>query len=63
MLLEPPPPLKLVTGADLIALGYAPGPDFTRILRAVEDGILEGTLKTKEAALEFVRTSFGGGKP
>lgn len=63
MLLEPPPPLKLVTGADLIEMGFSPGPEFTRILRAVEDAILEGTLKTKEEGLQFVRTQFGGGKP
>ncbi len=52
----PPPPLKLVTGKDLIALGLKPGPQFSEIIRAVEDAILEGNIKTRHEALEFVKT-------
>ncbi len=55
---EPPPPLKLVTGADLIQLGFRPGPEFTRILTAVEDAILEGTVKTKEEGIALVKKEF-----
>jgi poly(A) polymerase len=55
---EPPPPLRLVKGADLLALGYRPGPEFTQILRAVEDAILEGQVKTKEDGIEFVLKRF-----
>lgn len=58
---EPPPPLKLVGGQDLIGLGFHPGPDFTEILRAVEDAILEGTVKTREEGIAFVKKHFGGG--
>lgn len=54
--LLPPPPLKLVTGKDLIALGLKPGPQFSEIIRAVEDAILEGNIKTRQEALEFVKT-------
>ena len=35
-------PLPLITGDDLIALGYRPGPDFRRMLNLVEDAQLEG---------------------
>jgi poly(A) polymerase len=51
-------PAPLVTGEDLIASGYAPGPRFKGILSAVEDGQLEGRLQSKESALEFVRREF-----
>ncbi|MFM8314955.1 MAG: CCA tRNA nucleotidyltransferase [Deltaproteobacteria bacterium] len=51
----PPPPLKLVTGKDLIGLGLKPGPEFSEIIRAVEDNILEGTIKNRDEALQFVK--------
>jgi poly(A) polymerase len=51
-------PAGLVTGEDLIASGYAPGPRFKEILSAVEDGQLEGRLHSKESAMEFVRREF-----
>jgi len=51
-------PEPLVRGDDLIALGHAPGPLFREILSAVEDQQLEGSLTTREAALEFVRENF-----
>jgi len=47
-----PPPL--LTGSDLIELGYEPGPDFAKILREIEDRQLEGTLATKDEAKDFV---------
>jgi poly(A) polymerase len=51
-------PAPLVTGDDLIAAGYVPGPRFKEILSAVEDGQLEGRLQSKQAALEFVARDF-----
>jgi poly(A) polymerase len=51
-------PAALVTGDDLIAAGYAPGPVFREILEAVEDAQLEGQLASRAAALEFVRHKF-----
>lgn len=51
-------PERLMTGDDLIALGYTPGPLFTTILSAVEDAQLEGQIRTKEDALRMVRTMF-----
>jgi putative nucleotidyltransferase with HDIG domain len=59
---ETPPekirPAPLVTGDDLIAAGYVPGPKFRKILEAVEDAQLEGHLLSHEAALEFVKGEF-----
>ena len=51
-------PVPLVTGDDLIAAGYVPGPKFREILEAVEDAQLEGRLLSREAALEFVKSEF-----
>jgi poly(A) polymerase len=51
-------PRPLVTGHDLIAEGYQPGPPFGHILRAVEDAQLEGEVRTREEALAFVRANF-----
>jgi poly(A) polymerase len=56
-------PMPLVTGDDLIAQGYKPGPDFKQILATVEDAQLEGKLDSKEQALEFVKQSFPGKPP
>ncbi|HLW86231.1 MAG TPA: CCA tRNA nucleotidyltransferase [Candidatus Sulfotelmatobacter sp.] len=51
-------PSPLVSGDDLIAAGYAPGPKFREILGAVEDAQLEGRLASRDSALEFVRREF-----
>jgi poly(A) polymerase len=51
-------PAPLVTGDDLIAAGYAPGPRFREILEAVEDAQLEGRLASRDAALAFVNREF-----
>ncbi|MEY2572741.1 MAG: hypothetical protein QOJ87_954 [Verrucomicrobiota bacterium] len=52
---EPIIPPPLVRGDDLIALGLKPGPSFGEILEAVETRQLEGALKDREEALEWVR--------
>jgi poly(A) polymerase len=51
-------PAPLLTGDDLIRMGYRPGPEFRDILSAVEDAQLEGTLHTREEALSFVVSEF-----
>jgi putative nucleotidyltransferase with HDIG domain len=51
-------PQPLITGADLIAAGYRPGPAFARILAAVEDAQLESRIQTREDAMNFVRAQF-----
>jgi len=51
-------PTPLITGCDLIEAGYQPGPRFKEVLTAVEDAQLEGTLASREAAMEYVRREF-----
>lgn len=51
-------PQRVLTGNDLSEMGYSPGPQFSEILRAVEDAQLEGQIKTKAEAEEFVRKRF-----
>jgi tRNA nucleotidyltransferase/poly(A) polymerase len=52
-------PERLLTGRDLIELGYHPGPDFARMLEAVEDAQLESRIRSKEEAVELVQSAFG----
>jgi len=47
-------PALLLTGRDLIAAGYKPGPEFKRLLGLAEDAQLEGRIHTKEEALALV---------
>src|SRR5882672_9756738 len=51
-------PAPLVSGDDLIAAGYSPGPQFKEILSLVEDAQLEGRLQSKDSAMEYVRREF-----
>ncbi len=51
-------PAPLLTGVDLIAHGYAPGPRFKEILDAVEDAQLEGRLQSREQALAWAQREF-----
>lgn len=48
-------PPRVLTGDDLIAEGYLPGPRFAKLLQAVEDAQLEGRIGSREEALELVR--------
>jgi poly(A) polymerase len=52
-------PAPLITGRELIAAGYTPGPVFKEVLQAVEDAQLEGSITTQEAALALVRKRLG----
>jgi poly(A) polymerase len=51
-------PTRLLGGDDLIALGYAPGPLFGAILSALEEAQLEGRIRTREEAEQFVIERF-----
>ena len=51
-------PAPLVTGADLIAAGYHPGPIFSTILTAVEDAQLEGRIRTAAEGMALVHEKF-----
>jgi poly(A) polymerase len=51
-------PERLLTGDDLRAMRFQPGPLFSKILEALEDAQLEGQIKTREEAREYVFKSF-----
>jgi poly(A) polymerase len=55
---EPIPPL--ITGRDLIRLGYPPGPFFKTILERVREEQWLGNLQDGAEALEWVRRKWGG---
>ncbi|WP_205006649.1 hypothetical protein, partial [Escherichia coli] len=42
---------RILTGKDLIALGFMPGPHFKTILEDVEIKFMEGSLKHKDEAI------------
>ena len=50
-------PAPLLTGKDLIEFGWAPGPNLGETLNSVQDLQLEGTLNSKEEALEWVKAN------
>jgi len=58
----PPPSAPLLTGDDLIAMGYRPGPRFREMLEAVRDGQLEGILRTATDARAFLLRTYGPGE-
>jgi putative nucleotidyltransferase with HDIG domain len=51
-------PQRVLTGTDLSEMGYIPGPIFSEILKAVEDAQLEGQIRSKQEAEEFVQKRF-----
>jgi poly(A) polymerase len=55
---EPLIPPPLVTGHDLMALGWKPGPHFGPVLEAVQTAQLEGALATPEQAIAWVRANY-----
>ncbi|QNI36379.1 CCA tRNA nucleotidyltransferase [Edaphobacter albus] len=52
-------PKPLLTGRELIAAGYPPGPRFRKMLEAAEDAQLEGSISTPDQALRFIESRFG----
>jgi poly(A) polymerase len=55
---EPLIPPPLITGHDLIALGWKPGPKFKAVLDAVQNRQLEGALRTRDEALAWVTREY-----
>lgn len=55
-------PPRLLTGRDLIGMGFAPGPIFKEILRAVEDAQLGGEIADAAEARDLVRMRCGDPK-
>jgi tRNA nucleotidyltransferase-like protein len=58
---EPIIPPPLVRGDDLLALGLKPGPRIGEILEAVETRQLEGDLRTREEALDWLKREYSLG--
>jgi len=52
-------PTPLLTGRELIAAGYQPGPAFKQMLQTAEDAQLEGTITSPEQAIALMREKFG----
>ena len=52
-------PAPLITGRELIAAGYTPGPAFKEVLQALEDAQLDGSITTQEEALALARKKLG----
>jgi poly(A) polymerase len=46
----------LVTGKDLVELGFKPGPQFREILEEIKERQTEGALKDRQEALAYIRT-------
>ena len=51
-------PSRLLTGNDLIEMGYAPGRNMGRILKKLENEQLEGKIKTKDEAVIFIKENW-----
>ena len=47
-------PPRLLTGDDLVAMGFPPSPLFGEILDVVEDAQLDGTISTSDEARRLV---------
>ena len=56
-------PTPLLTGRDLIAAGYQPGPAFKEALKLAEDAQLEGRISTKEEGIAIASESLGKQHP
>ena len=56
-------PPRLLTGKDLIGMGFAPGPVFKEILRAIEDAQLGGEIADAAEARGLVWKRWGDPKP
>ena len=58
---EPLIPPPLLSGRDVLALGWKPGPQIGKILEAVQTRQLEGTLTSRGEALEWIKAAFPAG--
>ncbi|MBT3374508.1 MAG: HD domain-containing protein [Lentisphaerae bacterium] len=56
--MRPVPPAPLLTGRDLLEMGYGAGPRMGEILRAVEDARLEGAIADSATAKAWVKARY-----
>jgi poly(A) polymerase len=52
-------PPRLLTGSDVLEMGFSPGPVVGKILAAVEEAQLNGELATAQEAKSFIERHFG----
>jgi hypothetical protein len=55
-IVHPPP---LITGHDVMALGYSSGPKVGQILSFIRQKQVEGEIKNREEALRVIKERFG----
>jgi len=53
-------PLPLITGHDVMALGYPSGPKVGEILNFIREKQVDGEIKNREEALKILKEQFGG---
>ena len=51
-------PEPLLGGKELIAMGFSPGPIFHEILELLKEAQLEGEIRTREQAMEWVQRQY-----
>ena len=51
-------PARLLTGDDLIGMGFRPGPQFKQILDAAEDAQLDGAIENHDDALIWLKRNY-----
>jgi poly(A) polymerase len=51
-------PVRIITGKDLLGMGFLAGPLFKQILTDVEDRQLEGLISDREQALKYVAETY-----
>ena len=56
-------PHPILTGHDLIRMGYTPGPVFREILSSLRDAQLENRVKTRRQAQAWISARFAPGPP
>ena len=47
-----------ISGNDLKKMGYRPSPEFSRILEEAKKAKLDGSIKTREEEIDFIRKNF-----
>jgi poly(A) polymerase len=52
-------PIPLITGEDVLALGYPAGPEVGRILNLIKEKQIEGEIETRKEALDLLKKEFG----
>lgn len=55
-------PPRLLTGDDLLYMGFRPGPKFKQVLQAIEDAQLDGAIQTRDQAVRLAEEAYRAGR-